>query len=627
MPIDFEALVAPFRTAYFLQCRSITESMRNIAQWLGKRLKATVDRERETRGLQTFSFVGDALSIYIDPSQYGALGPQGPPPPQGFWANAAAPFVRFWRGLLLAKSMVEAEGVLPGVLGALADTVAMINASLDRFKTADRSLFDVSARKGWTDLFGELGLFFRLVNDPATVKQVQTFSSGGMQLLHVLRRNFPSKPSEEKQSEGGGGLVELTRNITGGMLAIPVAWEFVTQILRTASMAFRLKLLERAEMIQREVFDLRRDMIDFVFVTLNGIGTLALNTLFLLRSDLKVTLDTYVSFIKSYFAEIESWLKNLGTELKKFMDGMVTFIRKLGDFLELFMDIDIGHAVSYGVISFTPDDLLDPDKVAALQKKIDRILTAVSFLSPLGGIIIGALLRKRLKALREVLRAVGVSPQIPAEAALPDLSATGFPDIYQAFFGGKEAAILRSRLTVTGAAIQNKLDAIFEGGMTALNTTAEAFSKAASDAASMGSAKRYGLVANRAAALAENAFGADAARAGLLRRKDPIAEAYESWLSASGFNLLGKVLPAYVAEMIAFWKKEAGKPPADRPTSPAILARRERIDRVRLPRMAIRINEERELDKTLAAEIADRVRQGVARAFEIAAAQPEAAAG
>jgi len=84
MPIDFNALFAPYRVAYFLQWRSIGESLYKIAEWLTKRLKQTREREVATRGFQTFEFTGSALSVTIDASQHGMLGPQGAAAPSGF---------------------------------------------------------------------------------------------------------------------------------------------------------------------------------------------------------------------------------------------------------------------------------------------------------------------------------------------------------------------------------------------------------------------------------------------------------------------------------------------------------------------------------------------------------------
>src|SRR5262245_47036892 len=235
MPIDYEAIIAPFRTAYFLQRRSINESLRKLAEWLTKRLPETQQRERETRGLPVFSFSSGALSVWIDTSQHGALGPEGEPPPTGFWQGAAAPFVALWRGLLLAPAMIEAEGVLPAILDTLARTVRMIVDSLDRFKRPTKELFDVTVRKTWQDLFGEVGLFFRMINNPATLERVMAFSAGGIKIINVIRQHFPSKPTGEQKAEAGG-LVEVARLITAGILLVPLATRFIVAIARTADM-------------------------------------------------------------------------------------------------------------------------------------------------------------------------------------------------------------------------------------------------------------------------------------------------------------------------------------------------------------------------------------------------------
>jgi hypothetical protein len=225
-----------------------------------------------------------------------------------------------------------------------------------------------------------------------------------------------------------------------------------------------------------------------------------------------------------------------------------------------------------------------------------------------------------------VIGVAGTRTPFPAEAAPPDLSGITFPNIYDVFFRGPEAATLQTSLQGLGPTLKTNVDSIFDASIKAFNELGETMEKAGTEAARLGPAGGYARVAGRASELSESAFGAEAMRAKLVRRKDPIAEAYQSWLASSGFQALGKALPGYVAEMIEFWKKESRKPPDQRPTSPHILARRAQVTRVRMPRLVIRVGDERELDKVLAAEVADRVRFGVAEAFRIAVLQHEAAA-
>ncbi len=620
MPIDFDAVIAPFRTAYFLQRRSISESLRKLAEWLTKRLKETQEREQATRAFHVFSFSGDALSVWIDTSQHGALGPEGEPPPSGFWATAAAPFVAFGRGLGLAKSMIAAETALPNLLATLARTVQMIIESLDRFKQPDKELFNVTLKRSWQDLIGEAGLFFRMINDPATVEQVKRFTSGGMELIGVIRQRFPSKPSTEPQA--GGGLADLSRLIIGGILVLPAVEQLLTQMAQTANMVGRLKLLDQLTLIQNDVFGLRRDVIDFLYVTLFDIGRQALEWLVVLQADVIPTLGLYGTFAKVYFDEVQEWLKTTGKELKTFFDGLVKFLYGLGDYLESVMSVDLGAAVNplpeaVFDLHFTLNDILewrqDPSKAADLQKKIDDFRK--------DHWIIAWAIDERLTGLRDTIGIAATWTPFPGEAIPPDLSKVAFPNIYDAFFAGKEAGALRQNLVDTGDTLKTKLDAIFDAGILGLTDFSEAMGKAGTAAVNMGSAARYRRVAKSAAQLAETAFGDEIERARLARRQDPLAEAFESWLAGSGFQIIGKVLPRYVAEMIEFWKREASKSPDERPTSPHILARRAQIGRVRLPRMVIRVHEERELDKALAVEVADRARVGVARAFQQATAQ------
>lgn len=615
MPLDYEAIIAPFRTAYFLQRRSISESLRKIAEWMTKRLKETQERERATRAFQTFSFSGDALSVWIDTSQHGALGPETEPPPASFGEGVAAPFKAFWRGLLLAPRMVEAENALPGLINVLADTVKMIVASLDRFKTPSKDMFDLSIKRSWQDLIGEIGLFFRVVNDVATLKQVKEFSAGGIELLDMLRRQFPSKPGDEKQT--GGGMADIARWILGASLAIPLINQLLQKLGQTVNKVIRLKVIDRAGLILSQVFNFRDDVLNFLFVTLFGIGGQALEWLVVAQSEALSSLELYTNFLKTYLVEVRDWVVTLGKELKPFVNGMVRFLYRLGLYLEGLMTIDFGSAVSFGLISFTLEDVLewrsDPSKARDKQQAIDDLIDDHPILT--------YLLKDRLLALREVIGVAAQWTPFGAEAAPPDLTGIEFPNLYDAFFTGPDADAMRLNLMKAGPSLKNNLNSIFDGGITALTNFGDEMSKAGTEAARVGPSSQYLKAADRAAKLAETAFGADAMRANMVRRKDPIATAFELWFKDHGFEFAGKVLPKFVAEMIEFWKKEASKPPAERPTSPHILARRAQIDRVRVPRLMIRVNEERELGKSLAVEVAARAQSGVAKAFNMATAQ------
>lgn len=616
MPLDFDALFAPFRVAYFLQWRSIGESLHKVAEWLTRRLETTQERERATRGFQVFDFTGSALSVWIDTPQHGILGPQGAPPPQGFLATAAAPFTAFWRGLLVAPAMIEAEQALPGIVGALSGFVDMVTASIRRFKAPEPGLFAPKVARKWDDLFGELALFFRLANDPATVAQVQTFSAGGVGIKKVLQQHFPPKPKPETAGQSGG-LAGSSRQILGATLVIPVATQLVAKLARTVNALVRFQVVDWADSVFRRVFVLRREAIDFLYVTLFGFGSWALETLIVAESDVLYSLRLYLGFLDEYVKRLQAWLTATGKDLKAFIDPVVALLYGLGAYLDTLVDTDFGSVLSLGRFSFKLGDILewreDPSKAEDVQREIDKFVLDHPFIS--------LVIRARLEALREAVGIAATKTPLPAEAAPPDLSSVVAPRLDEAFLGGGRDAALRKALSGIGPVLKDNIGAALDAGGQALTDLAETMHRAAGDSVRIGSAANYRRIARGAARISEETFGAGAARAAFTPRETPLGRAFGAWLAVSGFQTVGTVLPSYVDEMIRYWKEEAAKPPAERPTSPHIVARRARLGRVRMPRLVVHVAPGRTLDKGLAVEIADRVRTEVAQAFGRAGAR------
>src|SRR5262249_7222661 len=122
-----------------------------------------------------------------------------------------------------------------------------------------------------------------------------------------------------------------------------------------------------------------------------GFGREALDTLASSETTLVSELDLYGRFLTAYFGAIEAWLKATGKELKGFADGLVKFLYGLGDYLETFMDVDFGAAISWGIVSFKLSEILewreDPSKAKDVQAKIDAALALMDTVagSPLLG--------------------------------------------------------------------------------------------------------------------------------------------------------------------------------------------------------------------------------------------------
>jgi hypothetical protein len=168
---------------------------------------------------------------------------------------------------------------------------------------------------------------------------------------------------------------------------------------------------------------------------------------------------------------------------------------------------------------------------------------------------------------------------------------------------------------------------MLSAGVDSLQTMSVTFAKSGSLAAQMGSAQRYRQVIERSNSLADTAVNWKEFQGTAQSYQDPLAEAMAVWLADSHFELLTKTLPLYVAEMIEYWRQEIKKPVAEQPTSPHILAKRAKVERVRVPRLTLRLTGERILDKSLALEVATQFQGAVAEAYRLGVDQQVQAGG
>src|SRR4051794_38947756 len=74
MPIDWEAIVAPFRAVFRSQTKYFTESVREIAKWLKKRLEESRKMELTSRAFPVIDFSEGAVQVSIALFQQNTLG-------------------------------------------------------------------------------------------------------------------------------------------------------------------------------------------------------------------------------------------------------------------------------------------------------------------------------------------------------------------------------------------------------------------------------------------------------------------------------------------------------------------------------------------------------------------------
>ena len=198
---------------------------------------------------------------------------------------------------------------------------------------------------------------------------------------------------------------------------------------------------------------------------------------------------------------------------------------------------------------------------------------------------------------------------------MPTMPLAGFPDVYDAFFGGGREAALVASVDAFGVEVRGGIRTSLDGAAATFEALGNTFAAEADRAASMGSTARMRELAGDSAAFAERVFGpeADRLRADAeARQPDQLALAFEQAVSSGGFALVGGAIPAYVGEMRRFWATK--RPPVERPTSPHILARHGRLGGVRVPRMTVRASG-RVADRQLAALVAARFHDAVGEAY------------
>lgn len=596
MPIDFEAIVSPFRTRFFLQRRTINQVFEDVGKLLEKRKRRMEEREQATRNLPIFFFMDDALSVWLDEAQHGALAPVGGGPEPDFLDKAAAPFVAFFNGMVdTTDAMMKSEWVLPNFLQALSLGLHAIAASIEKFKEPTTALFQLQPKRPASDLFGEVALFFKLLNGPATAAQAVILVTGAVEMWVTLQQLFPPAPKTEESMS----LPSLSLAVAGAVLALPLAARLLLNLGAEMKLGFQMALLDLGREFEKEVAGLRASIVDFFFVDLRSMGRELLEWLETAQAVTACSITFYDQVVRDYLDDVTSWFDTVGPALKKFADDLVTFLHVLGDYLDTLVNIDFGSEFSYGIIKFKLADLDNPKTRIAIYEVLGIAMTRTAILE---------------------------------EPAKPDLSALPhFPNIYDAFFGAAaldlpdaaarmakakaDAQALADSFTELGKTARANVDSIFEAGITGLNQVSRTFGEAGTLAAKLGSRESYEKVVTNANNLSNSVLTWDDFLDRAHPYQDPLADAMEAILVNSQFELLTRSLPAYVAEMVAFWKQESKKPPLERPTSPQILAKRAQVNRVRVPRITLRVFGDRPLDKSLALEVATSFQRAVADAF------------
>jgi hypothetical protein len=636
MPIAWDFIAALFRTPLRMQTLEIVRGLERLERWLENRVKVAEALELRSRGFPIILFYNEALTLYVDVSQHGALRR---PPERGVGATLAASGQAFVSGLGRVGTAITEERLLPGLLERIGNIFDLIVASMERFIPVRPGMFDLRARTA-SDLFGQAGLLFRTVTE--STGPLLTLGGNLGEARDVLRQALG--PSEAVASAaasagapaGGESLAESldvgARLILGAVLALPILPLWIGRLWSAANVFLRDTLLQAFQGIESGVFGLRRQVFDVFSRTLPELIVSAARVLSSVWAVVELHWRFYVRVALVYGGDL---LRNLDTflgGLRTFLNYWIGVINGILRAIEAVLDFDLAPIIAAAVMGplglglaalgalprFTIRDFVGLG--ANVAREALRLWLTTQILVVEGGLrgagvaarafkYLGGPLgwwlgpkaargldaaRFRVGAARRLVWRLLRAPQdLPAETAASFALPASFPNVFDAFFG-PGAPNFRAALGTARTELEGGVRDILGGGAELLTGLSRSFDRATADAATLGSPTRMRRIAEGATSLAQTALGD---QLGELeervrgRREDPVAVAFEGWLTRGGFYVVGSAIPLYVEEMDRFWRQQSAEGAETTvtvlPTSPHKLVSRAALGRVRVPEITL----------------------------------------
>jgi hypothetical protein len=521
-----------------------------------------------------------------------------------------------------------------------------------RFAEPKRTMFNPDQRTA-SDLFGLAALAFRALSQASRnggeimrlVKQLR----GTMHVLGITpqdeipppltagaaRRQAAAPAPDPLARSRPEQLDAAAYQLIGAVVIVGALPQLVTILLEGMSIRIRMVLLDEFTAIERMVYDLRGDLFEVMFVgivgladrgvrlVLGGYRVVSANVSFQLRlwrafgTELALGIRDFVVVFADY---LRDWMRFLNA-LAGLLDALVNF-----DLTEL-LRTKIGFLVG-AIPSFSLGDLLDPSGLRVNLPLRDRLLDVINAAQqavPTTVDVFTDYPNRQFDRARRLVHELFPGPSLPpgilgtaypAAPLIPQLLEAAplrfrsdFPDLSQTLFGGGR----KERLI----GVVNRLEGAVRGGVRgALNATgkglddlATGFRTGAARAADVRAGGKLARIGPQSTQLAERVFGPEVTREREARRPaDPLARAFESWLTTGGFLVIGAVIDGYVAGLAAHWREQVAEgaeltAPVTA-TSPHILRRRATVGKVVLPRLTLRGARGRVLDEELADDVA-----------------------
>ncbi len=591
--IDFDHIVGPFRSIGGFLLKPIAQSFERLGKWLQNRVKQADKLDESSRGYPSIAFYNEAVTLWLDEIQRGALSPNGDPPGLGDqMARAGRAFVD---GFKRIPEAIESNLILPRLLAVARAAVDAIDQSMARFETPTPQMFDPRQRKA-SDLFGEAALAWRALNSSRQQVLEALFLQFGP--AYLLLKGGETEAGRQDPRSTTDLLDWLARYIVGGLLILVAISEWWPQIWETLLFAAKSELLSKLSAVEETIFALRRSLIDKLYVKLRDSMNTALKFLEVAGGVLLGQFSYWAGFLQDYVDAVLTELAWALAQLSNYLYEVLAWI----------IDIFISKQSSLLKLNqWLPAALAGTFLAGELAAKVD----------PLDVSGIGA----RLEAVQAIEAILSAGPGAPHKGNLTKKTLPPFPNIAGAFTGVASAADAAGKFKDIATTLPGQLSDIATGASNALQNAALGFDKQAAAAARMGSPADYSRVAQQAAANAASVFGPDAQalRDQIAQEpEDPMASTVAQWFAVGGFETLEKSLEGYISEMLHTFRKqeEAGEDLTVliTKTSPAILAKKAVLGRAVVQKITVDARG-RKLDDRLVAEIAEGFRDKVVEAY------------
>jgi hypothetical protein len=565
MPIDFEAIVAPFRQPMTERVKTIARAFQLAGKAIKTRLKSLELIEAATRGIPRFEFNNNAITAFIAFPQWRRLvpwvnNPDRPservpqPAPPGEGRRFAVAGQAFLDGILLLPDLVSSEFAMRRLLGSLSGMIDGIVDSFDRYRSAS-SLFTRRAPTA-SDLIGQAGLAFRATYSGSS--QILAWAQAGTR----LRDAFTALGSDEPESPSSGPpLSGPLRWVAGFVVLIPVATNFLGRLVSDAFLAARIMILETLMGLERRVMNFRRRILEFFSVTMmellvDGWDMMQAAALYLIP-----LLEFYLKFAVRWVSRFTSMLFTYLTKLSQYLARVTAIIEGIRLYFEAKDRLERIQRMLTPLVPRVPSVPLFPGDETAIPGAFGSFPDIAAELFPAGGPQIGDRLMHFSDAAGVELAALGDAAGRRMETLATQLTQEGRRLALQG---------TRRRMEAVGRGTERILASLFDGFVVGATP------------------------------------------------HDAMGEAFDRAIASTGFELLGAAIPLYIRGLGDFWQRASEADVASpAPTSPHILARRAGLRRVRAPRITLRANGHT-LDESLARQVAVSFREQVRSAYSTA---------